>query len=148
MFLNSLLTHLFLILILPKLITCCPVLDRWLASRPPPCWSRRYCSLGNVSYSSWPDLFLDSISISAFTCTSLSSGYLTSSSVAHGPIPISGPFIPTKTMASCETRWIRWTRHNILGIEGAIPYGKILKVVQVLSFYFKSYLNFILKSYL
>ena len=33
--------------------------------------------------------------LSAFTCTSLSSGYLTSSGAAHGPIPIFGPFIPT-----------------------------------------------------
>ena len=33
--------------------------------------------------------------LSAFTCASLSSGYLTSSGAAHGPIPIFGPFIPT-----------------------------------------------------
>ena len=33
--------------------------------------------------------------LSTFTYTSLSSGYLTSSRAAHGPIPISRPFIPT-----------------------------------------------------
>ena len=38
--------------------------------------------------------------LSTFTYTSLSSGYLTSSGAAHGPIPIFGPFIPTMRMTN------------------------------------------------
>ena len=38
--------------------------------------------------------------LSVFICTSLSLGYLTFSSVAHGPILIFEPFIPTNTIDS------------------------------------------------
>ena len=79
--------------VLMSMIVYCPVLDGWLASQP-----HLAGRGGNVPWKmSLAHHYLISSSaqyLSAFTCTSLSSSYLSSSSAAHGPIPIFGPFIP------------------------------------------------------
>ena len=62
-FLNSLLSYLFLMLIIPSTIAYYLILDGWLDFRPPHCWPRWYRSLDDVSCSSWLDLFLSPISI-------------------------------------------------------------------------------------
>ena len=96
--LNSLLTHLSLNLILPNMVAHCPVLDGWSDFRLPLCWSRKGGSSDSVTCLLWPDLFLS-------PTTHLSSLILVCPRplwhpwvlpVAHSPISLSGPFIPTE----------------------------------------------------
>ena len=81
--------------ILPRKIAYCPVLNRWLDLWPLLCLANEVFLLGQRLLLIVTRLLSRPINLYAFASIYLSSGYLTSSSTTHGPIPIFGPFIPT-----------------------------------------------------
>ena len=60
--------------------------------------------------------------LSTFTCTSLSSGYLTSSGTAHGSIPIFRPFIPIIAPRNSTLPLLRKKEISIFGNHTSYAY--------------------------
>ena len=60
--------------------------------------------------------------LSTFTCTSLSSGYLTSSGTAHGSRPIFGPFIPIIAPRKSTLPLLRKKEISIFGNHTSYAY--------------------------
>ena len=91
------LSHPSLMFILPSTTTCCPVLDGWSNLWPSLCLAEEAFLLRQRLMLIVTRLLPQPINLYAFASIYLSSGYLTSSGMAHSPILISRPFIPTIT---------------------------------------------------
>ena len=82
-------------LILASMIACCLVLDKGSDLRPFLCLAKEMFLLGPHFQSLMTRLLPWITNLYALVSTYLSSDDLISSHTAHGPIPISEPFIPT-----------------------------------------------------
>ena len=130
--------------IIPSTIACCLVLDGWLDLWLSFCLAKEVFLLGQrlllivTRLLPWP------INLYVFASIYLSSGYLTSSSTAHGPILISGLFIPTRVVFmkyDCVTCY-NWSHgffqewfyhltsyfHFLLAVLIAFPFSYYIKI--------------------